>query len=199
MVTFIHDRMKFGFIHVPKTGGMTVTNFFMNQNKDQRLLEYSPLNEHFGIHTGVLKVKRQLGERFDDYFTFAFYRNSFDWVHSLYRYIGRTTHHPMYPEVKDITFAEYVDKVAPKFLRPQKPLIAPADECLITRLEPYENFANGFQEILLELGYPAANFKSYNVSGTKDPKAYRSAYTSKMVGQVTELYQDDIRYFGFKF
>ena len=199
MVTFVHDRMKFGFIHVPKTGGMTVTKFFVNKNRDRKLLDYSSLNQNFGIHAGVTKVNSVLGDTFDDYFLFAFYRNSYDWVFSLYNYIGRTSSHQMHSEVVGISFEEYVFNIAPKFLRPQKPLIAPNNEILVTRLEPYENFAASFRDILRELGYSKTDFRSHNRSTNAEPDAYRSAYTPKLVAKVTELYKDDIEFFGFKF
>ena len=199
MATFVHDRMKFGFIHVPKTGGMTVTNFFVSQNRDRKLVDFSPSNQHFGIHTGAMRVRRVLGDSFDDYFLFAFYRNTFDWLFSLYNYIGRTSSHQMHSAVAGITFEEYVDTIAPDFLRPQKPLVAPKGELIVSRIEPYENFEFAFRDILSELGYPKAEFQSYNRSTNTDRNAYRSAYTSKLVGKVKELYKEDIEFFGFRF
>jgi hypothetical protein len=200
VVTFVHDRMKFGFIHVPKTGGMTVTNYFLNKNRDPRLLEFSSHNSNFGIHDGAGKVREVVGDDYDKYFTFAFYRNTYDWLYSLFKYISRSTAHPMHSKVKGQTFRYYIEHVAPTFLRPQRPLIAPSGKCLVTRIEPYENFAIAFQDILLELGFPKAAFKSYNVSASgKKKQSYRSAYDDHMVGKVSELYRDDIEYFGFKF
>lgn len=199
MVTFIHDRLKFVFIHVPKTGGMTVTRFFLTSNRDPRREIFSPANAQLGIHSGVREVERLLGEDFDNYFSFAFYRNTYDWLFSLYRYIKRTPSHSMFTEVEGLDFAEYVHHIAPQFLRPQKPLIAPEGKCRITRLEPFERFEHAFQEILLEIGFNVEQIQSFNRSEGGDGKSYRDAYTPELVEKVTELYADDIGYFGFRF
>lgn len=199
MVTFVHDRMKFGFIHVPKTGGMTVTRYFLKDNRDARLYEFSPTNRTFGLHSGITRVRRAVGETFDQYYTFAFYRNTYDWLFSLYRYIHRTAEHPLFPKVSKLNFEQYVLEVSPGFVRAQMPLVAPKGVCGVSRLEPYENFAAAFQDILRELGFPAETIRSYNVAEKLEQNAYRSAYTPKMLDMVQELYQDDIEYFGFKF
>lgn len=148
MVTFVHERMKFGFIHVPKTGGMTVTRYFLAENRDDRLFEFSELNREFGLHTGITRVKRKIGPDFEDYYTFAFYRNTYDWLYSLYRYIRRTIQHPLHKQVSKLSFERYVLDVSPDFVRSQMPLVAPKGICRVTRLEPYENFEHAFQEIL---------------------------------------------------
>ena len=86
MVSFIHDRMRFYFVHVPKTGGMSVAHFFFpdGQLRTGRL-DLSLKNDALGIHDGVEKILPLLGETWSDYFSFAFYRNSWDWSFSLYR------------------------------------------------------------------------------------------------------------------
>lgn len=197
MTTFIHERMRFCFIHVPKAGGMTVTNYFAEHNRDPVFSEFSALNETLGIHTGVSAVETALGASFSSYFSFAFYRNTYDWLYSLYRYIKRTGHHEVHDRVKNIDFRTFVFEVAHEFYRPQKPLVAPSGQCRLTRLEPFENFGVAFPEILEELGYAQTHFRSANVS--KNKKSYRDIYTEDMVDRVREVYAEDIEYFGFKF
>lgn len=196
MATFIHERMKFFFVHVPKTGGMTVSNFFFNGSNSPQRITYSDKNTELGIHTGVERVMKLLGDDFDDYFSFAFYRNTWDWSFSLYRYIKRTKSHPIYAAVQNLTFEEYVFQVAGDFYRPQKPLIAPRDEVKVVRLEDYQNFAGTFSEILENLGYEDCDFTSHNRATAKD---YRAVYTKKMMVKIGEIYEEDIEFFGFDF
>jgi hypothetical protein len=196
MATFIHERMKFFFIHVPKTGGMTVSNFFFNGSNSPQRISYSEKNKELGIHTGVERVIKLLGDEFDDYFSFAFYRNTWDWSFSLYRYIKRTKSHPMYQAVHQLSFEEYVFQVAADFYRPQKPLIAPRDEMKVIRVEDYANFASTFGEILANLGYEDSEYTSHNRATAKD---YRTVYTKKMMLEIGNIYEEDIEFFQFDF
>ncbi|MEQ8689883.1 MAG: sulfotransferase family 2 domain-containing protein [Pseudomonadales bacterium] len=196
MATFIHERMKFFFIHVPKTGGMTVSNFFFDGSASPQRLAYSKKNEQLGIHTGIERVSRLLGDEFEDYFSFAYYRNTWDWSFSLYRYIKRTPSHPKYEAVHQLSFEEYVFQIAEDFFRPQKPLVAQGNEIRVTQLDDYQNFADSFGKVLNNLGYENSHFKSHNRATAKD---YRSVYDKKMMIKIGDIYEEDIEFFGFDF
>ena len=198
MPTFIHERMKFFFIHVPKTGGTSVTEFFFKNNRDPKRDVFSKLNVELGIHTGVSKVKKLLESDFDQYFSFAFYRNTWDWNYSLYRYIKRTASHPKHAEVKDLTFDQYVMDFMETFYRPQKPLVCLRNKSVITRLEPFENFAPTLKEILYELGYDQRSDIAVTNAATKKVD-YRDMYTNETKDKTFRVYREDIEFFNFEF
>ena len=197
MVSFVHDRMRFFFIHIPKTGGVSVTRFFF-PTSDVRAarLNFSLKNSGIGIHDGVNKIEKLLDGDADRYFSFAFYRNSWDWAYSLYRYIKRTTNHPKHPVV-NLSFEEYVLNFSRSFHRPQAPMVAPEGVCRIKRLEDFGDFSTAFFEIVQELGFEDVNVPHQNAAASS--RSYRNAYTREMMLALGDQYEEDISYFGFKF
>lgn len=197
MATFIHERMKFFFVHVPKTGGMTVTQFF-SYGKDRAWRDdFSLLNQGIGIHDGVEKIQMRLGKEMESYFSFAFYRNTWDWFFSLYRYIIRTKNHPIHHRVKDLSFEQFCFKEADVFYRPQKPLVTRDGAQSVVRLINFTEFSVEFPKILVGLGYRDVEIESRNRADVI--KDYRKQYTPEMRDHVARVYSDDIDFFGFDF
>jgi hypothetical protein len=189
--------MRFFFVHVPKTGGHTVTHFFARDKKRVWRNNFSTLNEGLGIHSGVQAVASRLGPSFGEYYSFAFYRNTWDWAFSLYRYIAKTHNHALHDRVKDLTFEEYVMDVAADFYRPQAPLVSLNKRQAVVQLEDFRDFGVLFPKILSDLGYGDLKFKSYNVSHNKTD--YKSVYTKEMINKIGNIYEEDIEFFNFKF
>lgn len=197
MSTFIHERMRFFFVHVPKTGGHTVTHFFARDGRRVWRNDFSTLNEGLGIHSGAPEVAERLGPAFDEYFSFAFYRNTWDWAFSLYRYIRQTRNHALHEQVRPLSFEQYVTDVAEGFYRPQAPMVSLNGARAVTRLEDFRDFPRLLPEILRDLGYENLTFKSYNVSG--ETTSYRDVYTREMMVKIGDIYAEDIAFFGFRF
>ncbi len=197
MATFIDERMRFFFIHVPKTGGMTVSRFFERNGGRHWRLNRSYLNSRIGIHDGVAKVTPLLGGSADRYFSFAYFRNSWDWAFSLYRYIRRTPGHPRHLAVQDLTFADYVDQIAEDFFRPQRPLVCDAEGIAVTRLEDFRSIETTLPEILEELGYRTDHLIPENQAPVA--QSYTDAYDTRTRDRIAAIYRDDIAFFDFRF
>lgn len=197
MSTFIHEQMKFFFIHVPKTGGTTATRFFKTSKDHDWRNIYSSLNHALPIHAGVEEVRARLGTEMDSYFSFAFYRNTWDWAYSLYRYIAKTTHHPDHLTAKGVDFEDWVMALTPEKVRLQSKLVCENGVQKVSRLIPFTQFGTEYPVILAELGYQDVTYKSYNMDPNKKP--YRDVYSDKSRGWIADLYQEDITYFDFSF
>ncbi|MBY8974401.1 hypothetical protein KHP62_01195 [Rhodobacteraceae bacterium NNCM2] len=197
MATFIDERMRFFFVHVPKTGGMTVSRFFQHGGGRHWRLNRSFRNDGIGIHDGVERVNEVLGDAAATYFSFAYFRNSWDWAFSLYRYIKRTPGHPRFEDVRDLDFAGYVDRVAPGFYRPQRPLVCLDGEIAVTRLEDFRTIGETLPEILEELGYRTDRLVAENTAPDSTP--YTEAYDARSRDRIAEIYRDDITFFDFRF
>lgn len=197
MTSFIHERMRFCFIHVPKTGGHTITRFFAKDRKRVWRNDFSSLNERLPIHAGYKEMHDRMGGEIDSYFSFAFYRNTWDYIYSVYRYVRRTPLHPKYVQLSNLSFEDFVLYEAQDFYRPQAPLVSMNGHRCVTRLEDFRGFGSAFRSILHDLGYEPIEIGSHNVS--KDGSDYKQAYTKEMVRKIGDLYEEDIEFFRFKF
>ena len=197
MTSFIHERMRLCFVHVPKTGGHTITRFFARDRKRVWRNDFSTLNERLPIHASFKDMHDRLGDALFGYFSFAFYRNSWDYLYSVYRYVCRTPLHPRYAQLSSMSFEDFVLYESQNFYRPQMPLVTMAGRRSVTRLDDFRNFESAFREILYDLGYNSIEISQHNVS--PDGKDYRQVYTKEMMKKVGDVYEEDIEFFKFKF
>ncbi|MEM9043541.1 MAG: hypothetical protein AAGC81_02520 [Pseudomonadota bacterium] len=197
MTSFIDQKKRFYFVHVPKTGGMTVTRFFASGRDRSWRRKLSPLNDRIAIHDGAGAIRSLLGREAENYFSFAYYRNSWDWAFSLYRYIQRTQNHDWHARVKDLSFRAYVDQVAGQFYRPQKPMVGQRGRIAVTRLEDFRKIGQSLPEILEELGYDASSLGRENAAPER--RDYRDAYDRESRAAIARIYQEDIEFFDFRF
>jgi Sulfotransferase family len=95
-----HSR-QFIFVHVPKTGGTSITLSFLKQlSKNDIILGCLPPYDNLshesrkkgGLHkhSKAYEIKNELGDIYNEYFSFAFVRNPFDLILSQY-YWWKTT------------------------------------------------------------------------------------------------------------
>ncbi|MEM9096885.1 MAG: hypothetical protein AAGC79_00055 [Pseudomonadota bacterium] len=197
MTSFVDEQMRFFFVHVPKTGGMTVTRFFARGRNRAWRLERSLLNAKIGIHDGAGEIARLLGPSTERYFSFAYYRNSWDWAFSLYRYVKRTPDHEWHERVRDLSFSDYVQDVAEAFYRPQRPLVAPKGKIAVSRLEDFRALGDSLPDILEELGYDPGALCQENAAPERID--YREAYDRASQEAIARIYRDDIEFFDFRF
>jgi len=94
----ISDKFNFIFFHVPKAAGSSIIEGFrknypktvvINEN-NEKLKQHLISNEYknWPNHTNSKTMKAYLGEKvFNNYFKFAFVRNPFDKLVSIYHYV----------------------------------------------------------------------------------------------------------------
>ena len=96
-MVLISDKKKYLFIHIPKTGGMTIKKTIINQDKDTKELENFSLkyniNNYFYIsreyHYTYNELKNNLKNNFNNYYKFTFVRNPYDRLYSTIQYIKK--------------------------------------------------------------------------------------------------------------
>jgi hypothetical protein len=95
----ISHQHKFIFIHIGKTGGTSVeTTLCRHLGLDFEETEKSPMGEWWK-HVWAEDMRRRVGQQtWNDYFTFAFVRNPYDMILSLY------SMYTQYPEYIDPRF-----------------------------------------------------------------------------------------------
>ena len=97
IMVLISDKKKYIFIHIPKTGGMTIKETIKSQDKDIKNMEKIKLkyniNNYFYIsreyHYTYNELKNYLQNDFNNYFKFAFVRNPYDRLYSAIEYIKK--------------------------------------------------------------------------------------------------------------
>ncbi|MCS1351836.1 sulfotransferase family protein [Mechercharimyces sp. CAU 1602] len=116
------------FLHVPKTGGVTMRRIMEKQYRKKELLRITPHFPANGINQLSIreqrKVKAMYGHfpygihtRFHRPTTYmTFIRHPFQRVVSLYNYICSRSQNPAHIPVKKISFAEFIDD--PRFQVP---------------------------------------------------------------------------------
>ena len=194
---------KFIFFHVPKTAGTSIHSCF---NGNLRSL-YSDLGVNYERLSGFLKVidthvsasevKSKLGLSYNEYFTFAFVRNPWDWRVSLYKYICKSKHHPchkLYKEYKD--FADYIKNTKYVNTRLQFEYISDNNEVIIDYVGRFENLQEDFNIICDKIGIPQQQLPHKNPTKHKHYTEYYDDETRQIVA---ERYAKDIEYFGYEF
>lgn len=96
----ISDKYRFCFTHIIKTGGTTLTILLKEQVDD--LIFTNPL--HSSIKNDLYNYPR-----IKDYLKFAYVRNPYDWLVSLYSYICMFTDHPDFKNISHLTFYEFIE------------------------------------------------------------------------------------------
>ena len=192
----ISDKHQFMFFHLYKTGGTSVTSMikrFCNRSLEKHLnwVRFS-------------KVDR-LNLR-ENYFTFGFVRNPWDWQVSLYFYMLRDKghfQHKMIKQMKD--FDEYIRWRVEKEVRFQYCFFS-EDGTIDTPIKvdfigKLENF-NQDMEIIKSKIKEKSNFEiSYNVQhlNKTNHKNYREYYTEETKELVRKAFSKDIEYFNYEF
>lgn len=211
----VNWEKKYLFVHVPKTGGTSITQvlkrdcnrpilplralgYTINKSSDTKYESLYPIIG-YPYHSRANDLCRIWGpERYNELFSFAFVRNPWDMAVSLYFYIQRKWDHPQRRAVRNLgSFEAYLDW-KPEYGRHRQQSDWVYDSKgtqlvkHIGRFETYEEDANA---ILRKLG------RSENVphaNATKH-KSYYKYYNDRTAEKVAKLYCDDIMNFGYSF
>lgn len=182
-----HDP-PFVFIHIPKTAGISIYDYFKAPRAQQH---HNRLFEHYGWD--------------ECYFKFAFVRNPWDRFLSCYTYFrnnGRGTPADRFNGsiVHQFDgFASFVRKFSEVKGRFVDHHFYPQSYWMDDRLDfvgRYENLHSDFEQIVERLGFDAPVLKQLNSS---DHDHYTSYYQDDTADIVRQHYAVDIERFGYQF
>jgi hypothetical protein len=216
LISYSH---RFIFIHVGKSAGMSIRNALMpfctepekfKMRRPPRFKGDQPnpmytVWETLLLHPGCLDVKRELPpEIFEEFHKFAFVRNPWDHLVSVYYFMLSDPGIPRHAEVKALpgfdAFVQWaIDEAAPfpkGITKLQSQMLTDRDgKLLVDFVGYYEELRQDFESICHHVGIDAP-LPHLNRSQHRD---YRSCYTDHTRALVEKHFRRDIDLFGYTF
>lgn len=191
------DRHRCIFVHVPKTGGQSVST--------------SLFGTCTGGHRTVTEYMQIFGEpTFNNYFKFSFVRNPWDRLVSTYHFC-RQAHLKMNLQrwaAEHLSQYEDFESFVRGFVNPEAiyghHIFVPQHEFVckeagtlaVDFLGRYENLAQDFAHVRHTLGDPGTDLSHLNATKRRDYSRY---YTKETQAMVARAYRKDIELFGYQF
>ena len=190
---------KFLFFHVYKVAGCSLVSALASS------AEFKAENSH--LEPRELLADPEGKKMFEEYYTFAFVRNPWDWQVSLYEYMKGEPNHYQHELTLSQTFDEYIEwRVSDhdlgrgtnlqsqySFLSDDGSEKAPISLDFIGR---FETINQDFNELRLRLGIHG---ELPHINKSERKKDYRDYYSNKSRDQIAEAAQIDIGTFGYEF
>jgi len=188
----IVDRTKkFVFVCVAKTASTSIRRYF-GYKKDPPPEEY-----HMFLEEGLRQHPYA-----KDYFKFAFVRNPYARIFSVYKNFKQRGNHLWDTEIKKIeTFENFILELETKeyskyiHLQPQFHYVKLGNEIGVDFLGRYENLNEDFNKIETFLGLPFRELQKIRVSKDTDLKPN---YTDEMKEVVQRIYAEDFERLGYE-
>jgi chondroitin 4-sulfotransferase 11 len=191
----INDELKFAFVHIQKTGGVSIRNALSCFNN----------KEHLQYHSFV-----KFANIPEDYFKFAFVRNPWERLVSWYNMILKKGVHNKWSQYvleNSNSFEEFLNLTETIFesnsidepksiLNNQLDYITFNDKIAVDFIGRFDFLQDDFNLICKNIGIESIVVPHSNK--TEYPN-YRSYYNSKLVEKVKEMYKKDIEYFNYEF
>lgn len=174
------------FIHVPKTGGTSISHFLLNNNMDQWIRGYPFRHDpYFFMETNNNITK--------DTFTFSVVRNPYTRAYSYYKHFN-------YQNNLNYSFNKFLLLVKEKVSFPKTPMIIfPQSFYLLDRNK----------KIKLSKIYKFENLKEFEkdfktriphlMKGIYDKNEYYKDYTEDNISLVQDIYNEDFNLLNYSF
>lgn len=216
----ISESKRFVFVHIPKTAGTSVMAVFLPHSRlrDRAFHGWAPTRKaiRFAIdrcgwnggrtavtgfhkHCRACEIRDGLGaERYGRHFAFAFVRDPFDLVASLYHFIRQSAAHPRHRLVSGMGFGEFVDwHVASKPRRQTDYLRDPEDGAwLVDYVGRFESLDEDVATIAAHLGIPFSGTLERRNSGRLRQRE-GAGYDEASRRLVSDWFADDLAAFGY--
>lgn len=207
---------KINFVHVPKAAGSTVGVLLNKQIKRNRSdVEFAERFQAYAKNRGYnfpnhtpakMRLEFMGRETYSKFFSFAFVRNPFDLVVSLYEYTRQKeqaifvknnwTLSQFQKNILNNSFNDWVLNFDTG--RPQHAYIfSDSGEMLVTHIGKTETFQKDFSFLAKALGIDAELSQQKHNSTARGN--YRQYYSSESVAIIEKNYEKDLNLFGYSF
>ena len=152
----------------------------------------------FRGHSTAAQIRRHLPAKvYDGLFKFAFVRNPWDRLVSLYYFIQQRPAHRHQRRVAAMTFAEFADEWTRRHDALQKGWVCDGrGKMIVDFVGRMETLEDDFGHIREHLG-AAADLQVLNSSGQR--RDFRAEYTDEIRDLVADRLAEDIEFFGYQF
>ena len=215
----LSNKYKFLFIHIPKTAGTSIENYFLNMGIGSSIIKSEsvagdliPGIEEKNGHPFYKNIRyihlplKFFDELPDDYFKFAFVRNPWDRCVSEYKW--RIKNNFSFPtnngSKKKMSFKGYIRNVynlvpsrelAKIHFMPQYDFIE-NEKTPINFVGRFENLNNDFKIICEKIGINYGTLPELNKT---DGSNYQEYFDKDSRDMIFEKYRKDIEFFNYKF
>jgi len=200
---FVNNSKKFVFIHVPKTGGISITKeLSLDFKNDDCHWELYNDNQHL--------TAAALRERYPDYFFFAFVRNPWDRMVSFYHFKKKQairkvrkagmTQRVIFPEFKKFVHSLCVTgRMANLMTNSQKSfLCSESGEIICDSVRRFERLRSEYRHVLARYSNLPLDLRIHK-NKSEYRGDYRSYYDPEMIEWVREFWKEDVEEFDYEF
>lgn len=217
----ISHKKKFIFIHIFKTAGTSVTDFFVPyaRFKDRLAHQYwlsrktiNGINRLFVIsdqgsrwftgfhkHASAQEIKNQLNkEVFQTYLKFTFVRNPYDWLFSYYAYIQQSSYHPLHKTMNKIVFNEFIERfILDNRLKTQSSFLLDQEGKLLTDyIGKLEHLNEDLKTLCTNLDLPFKSPSRINITQTPN-KNLEKSINQENIKLINNYFQEDFELFNY--
>lgn len=165
------------------------------------MLTQNPVLHTKGIHkhAKAVEVRDFVGKAiFDNYFTFIFVRNPWDWQVSLYHFVKKdptNQHHDLINSFNG--FDEYIEWRCAEDARFQRDFVVDENgEQIVDFIGRKERLNEDFQHICAKIGIPGKQVPHLNQSVSTSYRDFYNDHTRNLVG---DTFKADVDFFGYDF
>lgn len=202
------ERKKFIFVHIRKTAGSSVRSILHRNIPEKYVIKLANRAlRRFGLqdfksinplenHATAEDYRQLLGERYKDFFKFAFTRNPYEWHVSYFHYLRESFSEPDHHLVKRMSFGDYIRwRCADGFELQSDWVTDKNGRIIVNFLGKVETMSNDFsylkQKLALKGSLPHKNASSH--------RHYSFYYDKSTAYLVKKFYEKDFVLFSYDF
>jgi len=194
----ISHKVKFIFIHIPKTSGNSLSLFLKTFIDNDVIRRDSPMGEKQGISIICEKTKQDIkhnpityyesiyGKKINEYFKFTIVRNPYDRILSYY-FWNKGKHNQVFDRNEFINFVKENKSFQHKYIDKSFHIIH------------FENLIDGLKNITCLKGLvDFNNYPTLNAS-SNSKKKYTEIFDKELKDLVFDKYKKDFELFGYNY
>lgn len=192
----ISDKLKFVFIHIPKTGGSSVSYFLKNVSNEEIGMTDSRVGKGKGVfvnengknvkHLTLYEILKDEGSKYGDYYKFTIVRNPYDRTMSYY-FWNRGIKKTGFDKEDFIRFVSKLNDYQVSYVSDPK-----TGKLLTNKIVKYENMISELNTISCLKRFNFSNLPRLNVSQNN-----KKFYDQELKDLVYDKFKIDFKTFGY--